>query len=170
MSASDVFSMSMGSFVTKIFSSADTLVGDKHGNFLFGLQGNDTLDGQKGNDTLIGGAGKDKLTGGAGKDKFKFTKPTEGGDTIKDFSASQGDKLVFVSPNFGNLKKGTLSASNFLASKDGKATGSGQRFVFNTKTGTLSYDADGNGSAAAVTVATLNVKSLKAGDILIAAS
>jgi len=39
--------------------------------------------------------------------------------------------------------------------------------VFNTRTGVLSFDADGTGAGAAVTIATLNVRTLSANDILV---
>ncbi|MGO4705197.1 Calx-beta domain-containing protein [Microvirga sp. 2MCAF38] len=44
----------------------DVITGDdNHGNILFGIDGNDTIDGGGGNDTLWGGDGSDKLIGGA---------------------------------------------------------------------------------------------------------
>ncbi len=47
---------------------ADVITGNGLGNFLFGLDGDDTLVGGAGNDVLNGGDGGDELTGGTGID------------------------------------------------------------------------------------------------------
>ncbi|MBF0627689.1 MAG: calcium-binding protein [Magnetococcales bacterium] len=148
----------------------NTLRGNGGANLLRGLAGNDLLYGGAGADRLIGGIGSDRLSGEGGADQFRFEKPSEGGDTITDFSALQGDKLVFVSANFGKLAAGTLGATRFRASGSGSASTSAQRFLFNTTTHVLRYDPDGNGSAAAVTLATLSgVATLSNSQIVIAA-
>jgi len=72
-----------------------------------------------------------------------------------------------VSPNFGNLGAGTLSATNFALNNPADAN---DLLVFNTATGTLFFDADGSGAGAAVAIATLNVRTLGAGDILVLAT
>ncbi|HLO78410.1 MAG TPA: calcium-binding protein [Magnetospirillum sp.] len=148
----------------------DTLTGNAVANQLVGNAGDDTLVGGAGNDTLTGGIGADRLTGGAGADNFRFTGPVDAGDTITDFNSKQGDKLVLTSANFGGVGAGSLSAGLFRASANGGATTTAQHFLFNTTTGALRYDADGSGRGAAVTIATLNVHSLAASDIMIAAS
>jgi Ca2+-binding RTX toxin-like protein len=64
---------------------------------MYGASGKDTLVGGQGNDTLIGGNDKDFLIGGSGSDVFKFLDANDSTltapDTIKDFSAPQGDKI-----------------------------------------------------------------------------
>ncbi|WNN91705.1 calcium-binding protein [Gloeocapsopsis dulcis] len=79
-------------------------------NYLNGGAGNDTLVGALNNDTLIGGSGDDRLTGkggndvltgGTGADTFIFLSPSEGRDTIKDFSVGQGDKIEVSAAGFG---------------------------------------------------------------------
>ena len=70
----------------------DFLYGDAGNDLLYGGTGNDTLYGDAGNDTLFGEAGTDTLYGGLGSDIFSFQ--TGGGvDVIKDFKATEGDKL-----------------------------------------------------------------------------
>ncbi|MDH0748953.1 retention module-containing protein [Pseudomonas sp. GD03842] len=74
----------------------DTLLGGNGDDILFGQGGNDTLYGGNGNDLLIGGKGNDVLFGGAGADTFawKAGDTNSGGfDVIKDFKASEGDKI-----------------------------------------------------------------------------
>ncbi|HYD70232.1 Calx-beta domain-containing protein [Azospirillum sp.] len=153
----------------------DTVFGGQGGDTLFGGQGDDSvagnlgddaLFGNLGNDTLNGGAGSDTLGGGDGADVFRFNAASEGGDVITDFQSGV-DRIAVVSPNFGNLTADTLSASNFALNNPADAN---DLFVFNTATGTLSYDADGNGAGAAVTIATLNVRTLSHTDILVVPS
>ncbi|UOK38562.1 LapA family giant adhesin [Pseudomonas palleroniana] len=80
----------------------DTLLGGAGDDILFGQGGNDYLDGGKGNDillggtgndTLIGGPGNDILIGGSGADTFVWKAGDVGNDVIKDFKASEGDRI-----------------------------------------------------------------------------
>ncbi|HEY0834780.1 MAG TPA: calcium-binding protein, partial [Azospirillum sp.] len=122
--------------------------------------------GNLGADTLEGGAGADTLGGGDGADQFRVNAPADGGDTITDFQSGV-DRIAVVSPNFGNLAAGTLSAANFALNNPADAD---DLFVFNTTTGTLFYDADGSGAGAAVSIATLNVRTLSHADITVLAA
>ncbi|HYD67955.1 calcium-binding protein [Azospirillum sp.] len=132
---------------------------------LSGGTGADTLVGGNGDDTLAGGGGDDTLTGGAGADVFKIFDPSHGRDHVTDFSAGT-DKIAVVGPNFGSITTGMLSASNFALNAPGDAN---DWFVFNTSTGVLSFDADGSGTGAAVSIAVLNVRTLSASDIVVLA-
>ncbi|WP_433742228.1 LapA family giant adhesin [Pseudomonas ogarae] len=80
----------------------DTLLGGAGNDIIFGQGGNDTLNGGKGNDillggtgndTLIGGQGNDTLIGGLGGDTFVWKSGDTGTDVIKDFKASEGDRI-----------------------------------------------------------------------------
>jgi len=122
-----------------------------------------TITGNGADNVLNGRAGADTLSGGAGSDLFVIAAPAEGGDTVTDFTAGE-DRIAVVGPNFGSVPAGALSASNFTL--DAAADGD-DWFVFNTTTGVLSFDADGSGAGAAVTLATLNVTMLSATDILV---
>ncbi|MBF0627005.1 MAG: calcium-binding protein [Magnetococcales bacterium] len=148
----------------------DTLQGGDGDDTLKGGAGPDVLQGGAGADTLSGGRGQDRLTGGAGADAFKFILRSEGGDVITDFQADQGDRLLFVSQNFGALATGQLDASRLAIGTTDGATTPAQRFIFNTTSGLLRYDPDGNGALAGVTVATLNpLSTLSANQIQIVA-
>ena len=110
-----------------------------------------------GNDTLIGGAGNDTLTGGAGADRFRFQaapNATTNRDAITDFSLAQGDTIELENAVFtALLTPGPLAASAFFIGA--ASTTADHRILYNTTTGQLAYDADGNGAGAAVAFATL---------------
>ena len=120
----------------------------------------DILNGGAGNDTLSGGNGNDMLTGGTGADWFIFdiiANATANMDTITDF-VSGTDKLQFSKTAFTGLSDADLGS----LSTDAFWTGTGvstahdatDRFIYNSTTGALYYDADGNGTgSAAVQVA-----------------
>lgn len=104
-------------------AAAETLAGGNGDDVLAGLAGDDTLRGGAGNDRLTGGAGADSLWGGAGADTFAFltvgeSPPGTGlGDTIRDFSPAQGDRidLATIDANsrvFGN-QSFTLGGDHF---------------------------------------------------------
>jgi uncharacterized delta-60 repeat protein len=151
-------------------AKANTLVGNGAANLLNGSGGADVIKGVAGNDTVVGRFGLDTLTGGLGADQFKFVKTGEGLDTVTDFSRTQGDKLAFVSPNFGGLPTGTLAASAFVANLTGQASDLAHRFIFETDTRLLWFDADGSGGTPGVDVAKLNVAALVSTDIVIVAA
>ncbi|WP_309675898.1 type I secretion C-terminal target domain-containing protein, partial [Pseudomonas sp.] len=80
----------------------DSLLGGAGNDILFGQGGNDLLDGGKGNDILLGGSGNDSLMGGkgndiliggSGADTFVWKAGDTGSDVIKDFKASEGDRI-----------------------------------------------------------------------------
>ncbi|WP_109446520.1 calcium-binding protein [Azospirillum sp. TSH64] len=141
---------------------ADTLIGNATANRLEGWEGNDTLSGGKGDDILIGGNGSDLLIGGAGADAFRFSSYDNGNDTIQDFQSGV-DRIEILGWSYGGLPDGVLSADLFAL--DAPADDN-DLFIFNTTTGVLSYDADGIGSRAGVAIATLNVRTLSASNIL----
>jgi Ca2+-binding RTX toxin-like protein len=133
---------------------------------------NNVITGNAGSNTLAGGLGSDMLTGGKGADTFVFnTAPNSGNiDTIVDFKASDGDRIELDHAIFAALQSlgGTLLPSEFYASKTGTAHAATDFILYNTKTGALFYDPDGNGGASAVQIATLgHHPGLSAHDILI---
>lgn len=153
-----------------LFSGNDLLLGGAGNDTLFGgLRGGDIGT----NDTLDGGTGNDNLGGESGADVFLFTAApgAANADTILDLSsgtdAIQLDATVMP----------TLGASGAFAPNDprffaGAGANSGQdasdRVVYDTTNGQLWYDADGNGTAAAQLIGTLQgVPSLAATDIVV---
>jgi Ca2+-binding RTX toxin-like protein len=139
-------------------SLANMLLGNAANNILSGLTGNDLLDGGAGDDLLIGGAGNDVLTGGNGVDIFRFDSKLSAinnFDTILDFQPSD-DTIQLENAVFTQLKKtGVLSANNFSANADGKAQDANDYIVYDTDSGAVYYDADGNGMGSAIQFVTL---------------
>ena len=111
-----------------------------------------TLTGNSAANVLNGGAGSDTLTGGAGHDIFQLT--TAGNsDKISDFSVID-DRIQLENSVFTKLTStGALAAPQFKIAS--AATDNNDYLLYNSSTGVLSYDADGNGAAKAVTIALL---------------
>lgn len=127
------------------------------------LTGN-TLDnvitGSAGADKVNGGGGKDLLSGGRGKDAFVFDRKVgkSNVDRVADFNVKD-DTVRLDNAVFKKLgKAGKLKKDFFKVGT--KATDADDHIIYNSKKGTLSYDADGNGKGAAVHFATLS-KNLK---------
>ncbi|WP_162820423.1 beta strand repeat-containing protein [Microvirga calopogonii] len=136
---------------------ANAVTGNDGANQLNGQGGNDALNGGLGGDTIAGGLGTDVLTGGAGKDRFVFdTLPDAvlNVDSILDFKAAD-DTIALENAVFTKLgkKAGALKASMFYAGK--KAHDKDDRIIYDKKTGSLFYDADGTGKTKAVKFATV---------------
>ena len=143
-------------------------------DLLLGAAGNDSLEGGSGNDTLSGGAGIDTLSGGEDADAFRFdTAPgASNKDSVLDFDGAgptAGDFLALDSTVFTGLVPGALDPSLFEANATGAATLAGTRIVYNTSTGDVLYDADGNGGGVAEAIALIATKpaALDATDFLI---
>jgi Ca2+-binding RTX toxin-like protein len=144
----------------------NTITGNRHDNDLYGRAGNDALNGGLGEDTLHGGAGKDTLKGGMGRDVFVFdTKPSKATnlDRITDYNVK--DDMVWLdNAIFKKLGSGTeasprkINKSYFKVGD--KAQDKNDYVLYNSKTGVLSYDADGSGTGKAVEIARFS-KSLK---------
>ena len=126
----------------------DILTGLAGGDTIFGNGGADTIAGGVGNDRLIGGTGDDQLTGGLGADSFVFggrLLASGNTDHITDFHHAQ-DHILLSHLTF-HLGLGPLHAASF---SNGAATTAAQHILYDAATGTVSYDADGNGSAKAL--------------------
>jgi Ca2+-binding RTX toxin-like protein len=126
---------------------ADNLMGGAGDDHLYGGAGNDKLSGGIGNDILVGGIGADSLEGGMGVDRFVFNDLTVP-DTIRDFRPGV-DRIVLDNSVFTALSEGDLNASAFQVVRKNfnPVPDADDRIIYNQKTGTLSYDADGSGTA-----------------------
>ncbi|MEB3831894.1 cadherin domain-containing protein [Phormidium sp. CCY1219] len=96
------------------------LVGVTTDDLLVGDVEDDIISGNEGDDVIVGKEGSDVLSGDAGSDYFVFGGLAEGVDTIQDFNAAQGDRIV-IAPAFE------------------EAT-SVEQFAFDSLTGVLSFN------------------------------
>ncbi len=126
---------------------------------LTGNELNNVIIGNNGVNQLDGGAGSDTLYGGAGLDYFYFSSTLSAGsvDTLGDFASVDDilmiDRRVFIG---GGLAAGFLDASAFLSAAGmTSATSAAHRFVHDSATGDIYFDADGAGGAAAVKFANI---------------
>ena len=123
-----------------------------------------TLTGSSGNDALTGGLGNDILTGGSGADSFVFdtvANASKNKDTITDF-VSGIDHIKFSKVIFTGLgtSVGNLTSDQFWSGAGvTKAHDLDDRIIYNSTTGALYYDADGNGKGASVQVALIGASS-----------
>ncbi|MBM6596716.1 calcium-binding protein [Microvirga pudoricolor] len=148
-----------GDDVIKGLGGNDWLAGAGGNDRLYGGAGNDRLYGGPGDDRLYGQQGKDNLYGGMGKDAFVFnTKPGAANvDTIKDFKPV--DDAIWLDNRFYKAlgRAGTedmpkaLKKAAFWTGES--AHDANDRVIYDKKTGTIYYDADGTGAAAQVEVA-----------------
>ena len=101
---------------------------------------------------ITGNNAANQLTGGTGSDIFKFL--TKGpSDKITDYNVAN-DTVQLENTAFTALTTtGTLNASQFRVGT--KALDADDFIIYNNTTGTLLYDGDGIGAAAATQIATL---------------
>ncbi|WP_425475919.1 calcium-binding protein [Mesorhizobium yinganensis] len=142
-----------------------------HANFAINLTGNEIKQVMRGNDganVLDGAGGNDILWGMGGADTFRFSTALSSGnvDKIMDFNVAD-DQIALNSAIFTALGVGALDVSafkdNILSARD-----TDDRIVYNSNTGSLFYDADGLGGAAAIKIASLSTgPSLTAADFVV---
>ena len=115
-----------------------------------------TLVGNGANNQLNGGLGNDTMTGGLGTDTFVFSTALGATniDRITDFSVAD-DTIRLDDAVFAGLSTGGLAASAFAANLTGAASDALDRIIYETDTGRLYFDADGNGAGARIHFATL---------------
>jgi Ca2+-binding RTX toxin-like protein len=156
----DVIKGGAGNDVIGGGAGSDRFEGDSGDDAIDGGADNDRLAGGDGNDTLDGGAGNDTLTGEMGNDTFLFNDALGGAnvDTIMDFggagSASM-DVIQLENGIFTALGAGALSAGSFVSGAAPVAADANDFILYNTTTGELYYDGDGNGGGAAVKFAVI---------------
>lgn len=128
-----------------ISTLAMNLVGNELANVVIGNYGTNVLDG---------GGGRDTLIGLEGSDVFRFTASLGAGvTTIQDYGVG-GDVILLDTKVFTGLGDGMLAAGALAYGTS--ATDANDRIIYNSATGALSYDADGNGAGAAVQFAQLS--------------
>ena len=128
-------------------SFGDTVTGNASRNILYGYAGDDSLDGGLGNDVLRGSEGADSFV-------FSTALGASNIDSITDFNSAD-DTIMLSSAMFSGLTAGELGAAQFQMNATGVADSADQRIVYDSNTGALYFDGDGNGAGAGVQFATL---------------
>jgi Ca2+-binding RTX toxin-like protein len=145
------------------YAGIENLTGSNFNDTLTGDRAANAISGGAGNDKIYGGLGNDVLTGGVGRDIFVFdtrANTTTNRDVIEDFSV-RDDSIYFENKYFTSFgRKGSVNKPQKL-DKDffkvgAKAQEKDDYLIYNKKTGVLSYDRDGSGSAKAVDIAVLD--------------
>lgn len=132
------------------YSSIENLTGSNFKDTLHGNAAANSINGGAGNDIINGYGGLDRLTGSSGNDTFIFDTALNAAtnvDTITDFNVvadtMQLQNAVFTAFN----ATGVLNATAFVKSASGVAADASDRIIYETDTGKVFYDQDGNGGA-----------------------
>ncbi len=136
--------------------TAINLAGNDFANTLQGNAGNNVLNGRGGSDTMQGFAGNDTLAGGGGRDSFLFdTAPNAAtnADIITDFSVPD-DTIRLENEVFTALTTTGVLNPNVFHIGVGAADAT-DRIIYNSRTGALIYDHNGNTAGGATQFATL---------------
>jgi|GEM_PF-1556411 len=131
----------------------------------FAGRGNDTVIGNIGADILHGGTGNDILTGGAGADWFVFETTLDAinnVDVIKDFSRTQGDKILLDNSVFTGSQEFNIARLASAAAVYSYATAG---VTYDDVSGKLYYNADGVAGQTTVFAALASHPLLGANDI-----
>ena len=132
---------------------------------LGGNDGDNSITGTAFDDRIQARLGNDTITGGSGRDTIIFDTALNGTsnvDRLADFQSGV-DRIQLKSSVFtGTGAVGaTLSAAVFRAAAGATSGGDADdRIIFNTTTGQLFYDSDGNGRRASVLFAQLQPNSI----------
>jgi len=153
-------------------SNAINGTGNTDNNGITGNGADNALNGSDGNDTLTGLNGHDALTGGTGADGFVYsgTLAAANSDTVADF-VHGSDHLDLDNNVLTALAVGDLAATRFKSATDITGTGGAtvdpsDRILYDSDSGKVFYDPDGNGAAGRTLIFTLTPNTvLSANDI-----
>ncbi len=147
-------------------SGGFSIKGTAAANVVFGNSGSNVIEGGLANDTLVGRLGDDFFVFNT------LPNSSTNKDSILDFTNAVGNNDTIRLENTGVFTAlttlGTLNAANFRANATGTAGDANDFIVYNTSTGALFYDSNGNGAGGAVQFATLTTKpALTAADFVV---
>ena len=155
--ASGLQQASGGHATGDVISEFENVYSSNFDDILIGNSGRNILYSYGGDDIIDGGDGNDVLRGGSGADTFVFTTALGEGnvDRITDFNVSE-DIIQIDSSIFTGLTAGILDAVQFQINETGLAENALQRVIYDSNTGDLYFDRDGNGAEVGTVFATLS--------------
>ena len=167
-----VVDMGAGTSGSTSFTSIERVIASGFADQLTGSSGADNLTARGGNDVLNGAGGNDTLWGEGGADDFLFSAVgAANADNIRDFASGTDDIVLDATVMTALGAEGEFSAGDDRFHAAAGATGGADaedRIIYNTTTRQLWYDADGNGTGAALLIATLQSgATLAATDIVV---
>jgi Ca2+-binding RTX toxin-like protein len=129
----------------------DTLVNIQN---VIGSRYDDTIVSGAANSVITGGLGADTLISGSGNDTFVYNNASEGGDTVVNFKT--GHDVFQLGSGFAALTGVPHQLDGNIAFEFGlTAHSAAPTILFDSTSGKLQWDADGNGGGASVVLATL---------------
>jgi hypothetical protein len=139
--------------------AANTLIGGAGADQIQGLGGNDSINGGGGNDWISGGSGNDTLTAAAGghvrllpvRDRSRRHP-----HRLRRQQLGQHPPRLVDVHSIGAVGRFAAGDVRFFAGT--AAHDADDRIIYNSATGQLWYDADGNGSGSAELIATLSTR------------
>src|SRR5438067_7987038 len=139
--------------------AANSLSSTSGNDLVKGFGGNDTIFANAGNDRIESGAGNDTISGGGGQDQYVWHEyGATNADTVLNFDTGW-DSIQLDAAAFTQIGASGRFATNdvrfYAAAGANAGHDADDRIVYNTSTGQLWYDADGNGPGAAQLIATL---------------
>lgn len=146
----------------------DYIKGGLGNDLIFTGNKDDTINGDAGDDDLFGELGNDTLTGGEGSDFFYFDTKLNGKtnvDTITDFEPGFDvlalDALIFK--KLGN----SVETNELWLKSSGNPQPSTGFLIYESNTGTLSYDTDGRGKGKPIMIGLIGTDlDLQASDLI----
>jgi Ca2+-binding RTX toxin-like protein len=125
------------------FKSIESFTGTDFGDTFIGGRKADEFKGEDGNDLMTGGKGEDWFIFNTAPDS------TTNHDTITDFTPSDGDRIALWIGAFPELSHvdGALDPTQFVANDGGNPTNGNHRLVYDTATGDLFLDPDGDATS-----------------------
>lgn len=146
-------SLNAGEAAGDTFNSVENLIGSNFDDYLYGNNAANSISGGAGNDIIKGFAGNDRLAGGTGADIFIFNTALNVAtnvDTITDFNPV-ADTIWLENAIFTALAAaGMLAAGTFRANTTGLAQDADDRIIYESDTGNLSYDGNGNAAGGGI--------------------
>ncbi len=144
---------------------------------IIGSDLDDIIVGNNSSNEIVGGVGADEITGNNGADLFIYETASDGEDILTDFDATEGDIIQISASGFGGGLEAGISLSDSIAAATGvfvsgsnpQPIGNSANVLYDSTSGVLSFDVDGEGVENPVTLATLTgAPALAFNDLIIA--